>query len=166
MIDIRHGTRDDIDMAAHIICSAWKIAYTGIVPEEDMKKYSDESFKAESIRKYYSEGMRFFVASSDGKDCGICSYMKYDKDDFEDCAYIVQLYIHPDFQRTGAGSALVKRTCEELKLLGYKRVVLNTLEKNSNARAFYERQGFVFYGTENSPIFSERVVRALYKKEL
>lgn len=53
--------------------------------------------------------------------------------------FIDQLYIHPDYQRRGIGQALLdfarKRSPDHLWLY--------TLQINLNARAFYEKNGFV-----------------------
>ena len=170
MPEIRHGTEGDIDTAAHNVCEAWRVIYAGIIPDEDMKKLAIDEKKAENIRALWQKGLRFLVASSGGVDCGMCSYMKatgkYGGSDSEDCAYIVQLYVHPDYQHRGIGTALMDRAFEELKTLGYKNVTLDTLEKNTNARSFYERKGFTQFGSSDSPVFSERVVCVLYKKEL
>lgn len=170
MTEIRHGTADDIDRAAYNICEAWKIAYAGIIPDKDIEKYANEDFKAASIRSLWEKGLRFFVASVGGNDCGVCSYMKsygkYGIPNDDNSAYIVQLYVHPDYQHSGIGSELIKRTCEELKRQGCKQVILDTPEKNADARVFYEKNGFELSGTAEVPIFSEKVVTALYKKEL
>ncbi len=167
MIDIRPAEKNDVETIANIINSAWKVTYKNIVPDIDLIKYTDDTRREKQITEYMDIGApEFFVAKLNSKDCGIVSYKEYDSSDFEDCAYIMQLYVHPDFQKKGVGKALMKYISNLAKEKGYKRIVLNTLEKNSNARAFYEKLGYKFFGTEISPLFCEEVVRALYKKEL
>jgi len=55
-------------------------------------------------------------------------------DDFVD-----QLYIHPDYWRQGIGKALLNLAREQSP----EHVWLYTLQVNVNARAFYEKNGFV-----------------------
>lgn len=53
--------------------------------------------------------------------------------------FIDQLYVHPDHWRQGVGEALVKFAREQSP----EHVWLYTLQVNVNARAFYEKNGFV-----------------------
>lgn len=166
MAEIRKAFESDIFSAAHVICTAWKIAYAGIVPEKDIEKYTDEGYKSASMLENYNKGLEVYIASENGEDCGVISFERCTRDDFTDCAYIMQLYVLPSYQGKGVGKLLLDFAEKSASGQGYKRVMLNTLEKNAKARRFYERNGYVFFGTEDSPLFSERVVRALYKKEL
>jgi len=167
MIDIRQADKNDVSVISHIINETWKIAYKGLIPENDMLKYTDKENRENQISEDIEKGeLVFFIASYNSNDCGIISYKKYDGDDIQDCAYIKQLYVLPDFQKMGVGKELMTYIDNRTKEQGYKRVRLNTLEDNSNARAFYEKLGYEYYGTQDSPIFSEKVVRALYKKEM
>ncbi len=53
--------------------------------------------------------------------------------------FIDQLYIHPDYQRQGIGKALLDFARKQSP----DHVWLYTLRINVNARAFYEKNGFV-----------------------
>ena len=53
--------------------------------------------------------------------------------------FVDQLYVHPDYQQRGIGQALLNRARE----LSPNHVWLYTLQINVNARAFYEKNGFV-----------------------
>src|SRR3712207_552253 len=53
-------------------------------------------------------------------------------------SYVDRLYVHPTHQRYGAGSALIAQA----KALSPEGVQLHTHQKNSQARAFYEKHGF------------------------
>ena len=53
--------------------------------------------------------------------------------------FVDQLYIHPDYWRQGIGNALLNLARE----LSPEHVWLYTLQVNVNARAFYEKNGFV-----------------------
>ena len=56
------------------------------------------------------------------------------RDDFID-----QLYIHPNYQRRGIGKALLDFAREQSP----EHIWLYTLQVNVNARAFYEKNGFL-----------------------
>ena len=53
--------------------------------------------------------------------------------------FVDQLYIHPDYQRQGIGEALL----DFAKQRSPHHLWLYTLQINANARAFYEKNGFV-----------------------
>jgi GNAT superfamily N-acetyltransferase len=48
---------------------------------------------------------------------------------------------------TGLGRQLMARAIDDARALGRRRMLLGVLGINANARAFYERQGFVLAGT-------------------
>ena len=167
VINIRKAERSDIEAIANIINTTWKATYTGIVPDSDIVLYTDKGRREKMLSEAFNNSKPiYFIADCNGSDCGIISYHKYEEDDYKDCAYIMQLYVLPEYQKKGIGKSLMKYLFVILKDNGYKRAVLNTLEDNSNARAFYEKLGFKYFGQQDSPLFSERVVRALYRKEL
>jgi|SRR5215203_1303229 len=62
-------------------------------------------------------------------------------------SYIDRLYIHPAHQRRGVGSALM----EQAKALSPAGLELHTHQKNTQARAFYERHGFTIAKLGISP---------------
>jgi ribosomal protein S18 acetylase RimI-like enzyme len=53
--------------------------------------------------------------------------------------FVDQLYIHPDYWRQGIGNALLNLARQRSP----EHVWLYTLQVNVNARAFYEKNGFV-----------------------
>lgn len=63
--------------------------------------------------------------------------------------FIDHLYIHPDYQRRGIGKALLEFAREKSP----EHLWLYTLQVNANARAFYEKNGFIAekFGTSPPP---------------
>jgi putative acetyltransferase len=105
------------------------------------------------------EGLAFFsevfencaviVAESHDVVVGYCAYRS---------GWIDHLYIHPEYQHRGIGSALLKQAMHTGSTLR-----LWTFQKNVPARAFYERYGFrLVHGTDGSRN-EEREPDALYE---
>jgi ribosomal protein S18 acetylase RimI-like enzyme len=167
MIDIREADKSDYSIISSIVNETWKVAYKGLIPESDMNKYADKERREKVIADSLDKGeVKFYIAKYNDVDCAVSSFKKYNGEDFEDCAYIIQLYVLPDYQKSGIGKALIQYVHDTIINMGYKRVLLDTLEKNTNARAFYENLGYEYIGSQQSPDFSEKVMITLYKKEL
>ncbi len=71
----------------------------------------------------------WWVARHGGRVVG---YMRIDGEDLD------HLYVHPDSQGLSVGSALLRKALS----LSTRRVGLVTFQRNTRARAFYERHGF------------------------
>jgi putative acetyltransferase len=54
-----------------------------------------------------------------------------------------RLYTRPPFRKFGIGEELVKRLLTTARTLGYRKMVLDTLEKLQPAIKLYKRHGFV-----------------------
>ena len=63
--------------------------------------------------------------------------------------FVDQLFVHPNFQRKGAGKELLAHA----KSLSPEHLFLYTFQVNANGRAFYEKNGFVAvrFGTSPDP---------------
>ena len=60
----------------------------------------------------------------------------------EEEAHLEDLLVCPDFQNQGIGEFLVKEAKHYASKKGYKKISLNVLSNNENARHLYEKQDF------------------------
>jgi putative acetyltransferase len=108
----------------------WRIAREKSIPEFQNAKghffFEDQDYFHDFILKQN----KVFVVESDHRPIAFMAM----KDQFID-----QLYVHPDRQKIGVGKALL----EYARSLSPEHVWLYTLQINTNARAFYEKNGFV-----------------------
>jgi ribosomal protein S18 acetylase RimI-like enzyme len=56
---------------------------------------------------------------------------------------IPQIAVHPDYQGRGVGNALVQRSFEQYKALGFQTVSLTATQDNRRAFDWYQRLGFI-----------------------
>ncbi|EPE95292.1 GNAT family N-acetyltransferase [Rhizobium grahamii] len=71
---------------------------------------------------------------------------------------IDQLYVLPDFQANGIGTMLLRRAQEEMD-----EIELWTFQRNTSARRFYERHGFVAMKETDGAGNEEREPDVLYR---
>jgi len=108
----------------------WRIAREKSLPEFQMEKghffYEDRDY----FQSHVLRDNQIWVAKV-GKRA--VAFMAMNKD------FVDQLYIYPEFWRRGIGSDLLNFARERSP----EHVWLYTLQVNVNARAFYEKHGFV-----------------------
>lgn len=108
----------------------WRISREKSLPEFQNAKghffYEDQGY----FRDHILKENQVWVAESDTRPVAFMA-MKGD--------FIDQLYVHPDFQHCGIGKALLAYARE----LSPTHLWLYTLQINTGARIFYEKNGFV-----------------------
>jgi ribosomal protein S18 acetylase RimI-like enzyme len=80
----------------------------------------------------------FIAVDRQGYPCGflLCSQIS------NGAAMIPQIAVHPTHQATGVGNALMTRSFERLKAMGFHSVSLTVTEQNRRAFEWYQRLGF------------------------
>ncbi len=76
------------------------------------------------------------------------------------------LYVKADERGKKIGERLLKKTADILSKRGYKEMVIWCLEKNKNARKFYEKMGGKLYKTRNIEIGNKKYPEVCYKYDI
>jgi GNAT superfamily N-acetyltransferase len=122
--------RDYRDEDFGAVTILWRVAREKSLPEFQREKghffFEDQDY----FRDHILKRNRIWVVEVDHRPV---AFMAMEKD------FIDQLYIHPDYQRRGIGKAFLNFAREQ----SAEHVWLYTLQNNVNARAFYEKNGFV-----------------------
>jgi ribosomal protein S18 acetylase RimI-like enzyme len=107
----------------------WRIAREKSLPEFQRTKghffYEDQDY----FRNHVLKENNVFVVESEERPVAFMAM----RDDFID-----HLYVHPDYQHRGIGKDLL----DYARRLSPEHVWLYTLQINTGARAFYEKNGF------------------------
>ena len=137
---IRKVKYDDIEQIVDINIKDWKKIYKGIIDDETLDNL-DRNKKIEKWRKHYNLG-NVIVAEKGGKILGYCRYddnANYKNTDID--SEIIALYVDCDNLSKGIGRKLVEYVMEDLKNKKKNKMVIWCLERNQNARKFYEKMG-------------------------
>lgn len=88
--------------------------------------------------KYAPPDGRLYLATIDAQPAGCIALKRLD----EKTAEVKRLYVRPDFRGRGLGLSLARRVIEDARSIGYRSLVLDTLERMSSARKIYKALGF------------------------
>jgi putative acetyltransferase len=106
--------------------------------DEDRAFFRDRVFPACDV----------WVAERNGELAGMCAFR---------IGWIDHLYVHPGYQRTGIGAALLRKAKD-----ANDRLELWAFQRNENALRFYESQGFQLERTTDGRDNEEGEPDALY----
>lgn len=142
-MEIRYINSADNPMdISNVYEKSWKYAYKGIIPQD----YLDSIPVGRWANNVNKADMNNLAVTENGLIIGTASFCKSRWEQYSDYGEIVSVYFLPEYMGKGYGRLLFSRCIEELKKLGYNKILLWVLEENQRARSFYEKNGFVFSG--------------------
>ena len=127
--------------------------YTGYNEEEILGLYTSVGWtnytdKPEMLKNAYLNSLKIYGAYVDGKLVGIIRVVG---DGFS-VLFIQDLLVHPDFQRNGIGTLLLKRMLKEYENVYQMHLITEDSEK---AVSFYKSLGFTVNSDVNCKAFSK-----------
>lgn len=139
MVSVRVATLADLDAVIHIGTTTWWATYPPIAGDDYVARGIARWWTPESTRPGVSAG-RVRLAEDAGRPVGMAAYSVSGP-----VIDLWKLYVLPDAQGSGAGSALLASVVEAA---GSEQTTIRLAHKDGNAkaRAFYERKGFVETG--------------------
>ena len=135
---------DNANEYAKVNALAWKQSYKGIVDDE----YLEEINTAESIEKL-TEKLKgyvvnnpdhFFLLRVGGKPVGVLCVRNSKFENYQDCGELGAIYLLDEVKGKGYGKVLFRKTVEEVKKMGYKKLINGCLEGNPS-NEFYKHMG-------------------------
>jgi GNAT superfamily N-acetyltransferase len=141
---VRRATKQDAD----------KIAEFSVALAEQHYGYDQVRFSrlitVEGAAAYYggrseAENAAVLLAEIEGRIVGF-AYMEYEPVLYAELAtkvaWLHDIYVEPDAQRSGAGGKLIQAVEEEAKRQGANKVLLSVAVENEKAQQFFQRSGF------------------------
>jgi len=149
---IRLAHTGDAQRLAVIESRSWRAAYATLLPEARLAELEPANrvahWRARLRRNGQRHGRAILVAAPDGGPVrGYASLGPADHADLEPgfAGEIFELYVDPDHQGSGLGTALLDAARARLRQAGFGWLVIEVLSDNAPARAFYAARGL---GTE------------------
>lgn len=135
-ITIRKMHYEDTKQVQNIAKTTWNATYEGIIPLEVQNNFLSLNYSDESMKQRIERSI-VYVAEVEGKVVGFANYSKVRDGGKVELAAI---YLYPEFQGRGIGTALLQQAVKELE--GIKEVYINVEKDNKIGMNFYEAKGF------------------------
>lgn len=139
-LDTRRATLADTSGIARVHETAWRQAYSGLIPHvslEQMIQRRNELWWARAIRN----STRIMVLEAAGEVVGYATLGANRVGALPQDGEIYEIYLMPEYQGVGLGKKLFLAARQELATLGMKGCVVWVLEENRSAMRFYANAG-------------------------
>ncbi|MEC5425707.1 GNAT family N-acetyltransferase [Virgibacillus sp. C22-A2] len=135
---VRKMKDNDIAQVQYVAKVSWNATYEGIIPLSIQANFLKLAYSDEMMKRRL-ETSTIFVAEFDGKVAGFANYSPVSEDGKVELGAI---YLIPDHQGKGAGTALLKKGIDELE--GVREIFINVEKDNEIGKTFYDAKGFEF----------------------
>ncbi len=145
---IRKKERKDCRGVAHVVTVAWNETYRKIVPDEfvDSLYKNEEERGKDSFDKFDTKSNHQYILEVDNKIVGFINVGSTDETEFTNCGEIHAIYIINGYKGYGFGKKLINAGINELKNMGYDKMIIGCLAGNKS-NDFYKHIGGSFIKT-------------------
>jgi len=126
----------DITALAH---ATWPAAYGDILAPEQISWMLAEQYNAEQLQADMAAGIAFVYALLDTRRIG---FFAYGPTDNPHEALLHKIYLLPEFQSQGIGSAMLQEARRRCRCAGFTSLCLYVNQHNQRAIRAYQRNGF------------------------
>lgn len=135
-ITIRKMQYADTKQVQNIAKTTWNATYEGIIPLEVQNNFLNSAYNDEGMKQRLERSI-LYVAEVNGKVVGFANYSPVrDGGNVE----LAAIYLNPEFQGKGIGTALLQQAINELE--GTKEIYINVAKENKIGMTFYEAKRF------------------------
>ncbi|MGO9180306.1 MAG: N-acetyltransferase family protein [Candidatus Limnocylindrales bacterium] len=147
-VAIQPPTLDDAHAAAALHYQSWVATYTPLLSPDQAARLTHEERAGhwERLLRERPPDRGALVAKRDGALVGLVEWEMGPEGD-PTVGEVHAIHVAAEERGRGVGWALLQASVAALRESGVCRAILWVLEANANARAFYERQGWVWDGT-------------------
>ncbi|MDT3404179.1 GNAT family N-acetyltransferase [Mucilaginibacter terrae] len=150
MLNIRPATLADADHIVKIAHQTWWPTYRSILSTEQITYMLDTMYVSDKIADQMDKGEQLYlILEEEGIPVAFASYSPRTED--ENIYKLHKLYCHPSTQGKGHGRKLVEAVMEAARKAGKSALDLN-VNRNNNAKSFYEKMGFTVLHDEDIAI--------------
>lgn len=169
-VTIRKADINDLELLRQIGRQTFSETFSEMNTAENMRKYLDESFATEQLRKELNDKhAMFWFAEAGGR---VVAYLKLNhgssQTELNDpkSLEIERIYVLKAWQCNNIGQNMFKKALQIAQDLEIDYVWLGVWEKNANAIQFYQKNGFVAFDKHIFKLGNEEQTDIMMKLEL
>lgn len=136
MVIIRKMHVEDIPQVQDVAKKSWNATYEGIIPFEIQEKFLKVAYNNDRMKQRLERSF-LFVAEIDSIVVGFANFSPVND---EGKAELGAIYLYPEYQGKGIGSALLQKGINELE--GVVEIYINVERDNEIGKSFYDAKGF------------------------
>lgn len=138
-VSIRTASKIDIPIIQEIAYTTWPSTYGHILSKEQLNYMLDMMYSSSSLENQMNQNITFFLAELNGEIVGFAST---GREPMEGMFKLHKLYIFPNIQTKGIGSALLEAVILFAKKNSGEQLVLQ-VNRNNSAVDFYKKKDFI-----------------------
>lgn len=133
---IREMKKEDTKQVQDVAKKSWNSTYDGIIPHNVQENFLKTAYSDEMMEKRL-KGSFIFVAEIENEVVGFANFTIVND---EGQSELSAIYIYPDYQGKGIGTALLQKGIKELE--NVKEIYIDVEKENNIGKNFYEAKGF------------------------
>ena len=138
MIDIKPVTPPELPAIAALAREVWQATYLGIITQEQIDFMLAQRYSSKRLNEDLQSADKWLNQAFVGEQRIGFAFCELSKGEYK----LDKLYLHPDFQRQGAGGMLIAHVAAHARKLGYPAVILAVNKNNEQAIKAYRKHGF------------------------
>ncbi len=146
---IENMNEDNVEYYARVNALSWKQSYKGIVDDDFLELINTESEIQKSIsnlKKGLTDGSKRCLLKYNDEYVGILRVRETKYDKYRQCGELGALYLLDNVKGKGFGKILFNKAINELKSMGYNKMIIGCLSENPS-NDFYKHMGGNFVDT-------------------
>jgi RsiW-degrading membrane proteinase PrsW (M82 family)/GNAT superfamily N-acetyltransferase len=147
VLTIRNASLHDIELIRNLSLSVWPQTYAHILTESQILYMLDIMYSTDALRRQMEDRHQFIIVYNAGVPVGFASYSETEPAVYK----LHKLYVLPVHQGRGTGSFIIGQIINDILPKGANTLQLN-VNRNNNAKNFYEKMGFQAIRTEDIDI--------------
>lgn len=139
---ISKANRTDIPTIQDLAKKSWNLAYANIISQEQIDYMLDLMYSEETLNQHLKNtNYQYYLISENDEFLGFVGFEFHQE---PETTKLHRIYFLKEAQGKGLGKKALNFIKEEVRKIGDKRITL-AVNKNNQAKSFYESQGFKVY---------------------
>jgi RsiW-degrading membrane proteinase PrsW (M82 family)/ribosomal protein S18 acetylase RimI-like enzyme len=144
---IRKAYEHDIPLIQDLTYKIWPATYKEILTADQIKYMLDITYSEKGLAQQIKQGHEFVILYDGVEAIGFASISLLEPGVFK----LHKIYVLPSYQGKGAGKFLLNELIKPMRRSGGTSLLLN-VNRNNNAKGFYEKLGFTVIKEEDIDI--------------